>query len=135
MKDFQFTYWKDSPRGEGLVTLDKTCTYEQLRQAVKNLLEGITEKSADGDTWTLYDHLDYLNTSVHYADANNCIPVFQWIYCWVTEGSSEGHYIHVECYTPKGDTHPLLLAKTFSGQEVALTINTEISRFILSQRI
>lgn len=136
MKDFQFTYWKDSPKGEGLVTLEKTCTYEQLRQAIKDHLNSILYTDDFGDQYTLYDLLDYLHTSVLYDQADTNIPIFRWVYCWPTEGANEGHYFHVECTTPEGDTHPLLLAKTCSGDsEFALLVNMEINRFILNQRI
>ena len=136
MEQFQFTYWKDIPEKEGYVTFDKTCTYAQLKEAVENHLKNIPYTDCMGDQYTLYDMLDYIHTSVYYDQADQNIPRFRWIYCWPTEGGSEGHYFHVECTTPKNETEPLLLAKTLSGDpELALLINTEINRFILNQRI
>ncbi len=134
--EFQFTYWKDHPTKAGFVTLDRTCTYEQLKEAVENHLKSIHYTIIDGDPYSLYDMLDYLHMSVSYDEGEKHIPEFRWIYCWVTEGCSEGHYFHIECSTTNSKVTPLLLAKTLSGStELALHINNEIARFILNQKI
>ncbi len=134
MEQFYLTSWKDHPTEKGIVTLDNTCTFEQLKDAVKKHLESVHYTVIDGDPYSLYDMLDYLHMSVNYNEGNKNIPYFRWIYCWPTAGASEGHYFHIECYGANDEkTHPLLLAKTLSGDtELALLINTEINRFILN---
>ena len=135
MEYFQFTYWNDIP-GESLVTFDRTCTFWELINALTAHLKSIPHEYHEGEMCSLYDMLDYLDMYVPGIQPNENIPRFRWIYCWVTEGSSEGHYFHIECTTPDNETVPLLIAKTLSGNtELALLINTEFNRFILNHRL
>ncbi len=135
MSEFQLSYWKDHPTEKGIVQLDHMCTYGQLRETLVDYLKSVPY-TYDGEEISVYDLLDYIHTHVHYSEQNKEIPNFRWIYCWVTEGGSEGHYFHIECYSINGDVHPLLLAKTLFGTtDIALHINNEICRFILNQKI
>ena len=135
MGKFQFTYWNDVP-GESLSTFYRTCTYTELIDALTAHLKSITFEYLKGEMYSLYDLLDYLSITHPDILHNDNIPRYRWIYCWVTEGSSEGHYFHIECVTPNCETKPLLIAKTLSSNtELALTINNELNRFILNHRL
>lgn len=129
-KEFNFQYFKPIPDKPGYVTHDRCCTYSEFENALKEYLNSISFNDY-GDELTIYDWLDYI--LIHereYADLE--IPKFKWIYCWLTRGSSEGFYFHIECYDVKGNTVPLMLAKTLSHDiEKALAINTKINEFII----
>lgn len=58
-------------------------------------------------------------------------PTSYWrCICYAVEGTSEGHYIHVDALLPQNVRQPLLQGKTFGGANEALALVARIS-FVL----
>ena len=133
MELFELTRSKRHPTKPGQFVNDRNCTYQELRDALKLYLESINDPDDlwPDESFSLYDSLDYLHTDLK-QHPNKPIPDFACIYAWVTPGSSEGFYFHVDVCNSDTEKSPLLLGKTLSFDvNKALEIMNQINRFIL----
>ena len=121
----------------GLCTFNRMITYQELFDGLQNRLKGLP--GVDPDSSSLHSELDYFNLSFDLRGGQDVkvmqIPrLVRWVACFVVEGGSEGHYIHVELIYGKDERAQefsrqlVCLGKTFMGLDHALRVAAECTR-------
>lgn len=117
--------YKPDPEKDGYVVLDRMWTYEELKRVLVFVLK------REG----LYDDLDYFDTGIgikYVPNASEDIPEgLNCIVAYAVEGTSEGHYIHVD-FHGKDCPGTAFLAKTFLGWEHALKVSNVLASVFYS---
>lgn len=90
-----------------------------ISQVYKELVEML---KADG----IYNEIDYFSSMSY--QGNKPFPDYHWISCFVVEGGSEGHYIHVEVIDGEGNRILLYVGKTFEGIDHALKLSNLLTK-------
>lgn len=118
----QLEIWKKHPEKEGYLMYDRSKTYGEVREELRERLE------AEG----MID--EGLSTTVK-PEIRVPHP-YRWIACFAVTGTNEGHYVHVEIFQSGVDEHHkhtgelVFLTKTFGGFERAQAIASACARHL-----
>jgi hypothetical protein len=91
---------------------------EERKKTVQEVFNELTSMLKEQG---IYDELESFSIMMGY-DKKGDFPNYRWISCFVVEGGSEGHYIHVDIIA-HDVRETLYLGKTFMGIEHALKVS------------